>query len=213
MRSSPEVGAAVCARWSATDRTLTVQRSSTPYWVTTPTPGSIPCVPTRRSTVQAQGQPVPVVARVRPTSRRAQSPSSTECHSGSRPRGTACAGSSAARPGYAADSGPGQRPAVAHQQRPCGPGWPSDQHAQGWCGGCGGPAGRPGGPAAVGLVPGQMLGTHPGPATATRPGHPHGVHQPDQLGGVGVLPGREPGGQVPATPVADRVELGGQPTP
>jgi hypothetical protein len=51
------------------------------------------------------------------------------------------------------------------------------------------------------------------PPTTAGPSHPHLVHQPDQLGGVGVLPGREPGGQVPTPPVADRVELGGQPTP
>jgi hypothetical protein len=72
---------------------------------------------------------------------------------------------------------------------------------------------RPVGPAGIGLVAGQMLGAHPGPATATRPRHPHGIHQPDQLGGVSVLPRRESGGQATATPVADRVELGGQPTP
>jgi hypothetical protein len=45
------------------------------------------------------------------------------------------------------------------------------------------------GPAAVGLVPGQM--PHPGarPAPASRAGHPHGIDQPDQLAGVGVLAG------------------------
>ena len=58
-----------------------------------------------------------------------------------------------------------------------------------------------------------MVGTHPGPAAATRPGHPHLVHQPDQLAGVGVLAGSEAGGQVSATPIADGVQLGGQPAP
>jgi hypothetical protein len=76
-----------------------------------------------------------------------------------------------------------------------------------------GPQGGPVGPAAVGLVPGQM--PHPGPrATApTRAGHPHGVDQPDQLAGVGVLAWGEPGYQVAAAPVAEGVELGGQPAP
>jgi hypothetical protein len=50
-----------------------------------------------------------------------------------------------------------------------------------------GPQRRPVGPAAVGLVPGQVIGAHSGPTAATRPGHPHLVNQPDQLGGVGVL--------------------------
>jgi hypothetical protein len=52
---------------------------------------------------------------------------------------------------------------------------------------------------------------HPGarPPTAARAGHPHGVHQPDQLGGVGVLARGQPGGQVAAPAVADGVQLGG----
>src|SRR4029453_11888181 len=47
----------------------------------------------------------------------------------------------------------------------------------------------PVGPAGIGLVPGQMIWSHPGPATAAGPGHPHLVDQPDQLAGDGVLPG------------------------
>jgi len=70
----------------------------------------------------------------------------------------------------------------------------------------------PVGPAGIGLVPGQMIWSHPGPATAAGPGHPHLVEQSDQLAGVGVLPGGEPGGQIPAPAVADAVHLGGQPT-
>jgi hypothetical protein len=58
-----------------------------------------------------------------------------------------------------------------------------------------------------------VIGTHPGPAAAARPGHPHRIDQPDQLAGVGVLPWGQAGGQVPAATVADGVELGGQPTP
>jgi hypothetical protein len=57
-----------------------------------------------------------------------------------------------------------------------------------------------------------MIWSHPGPATAAGPGHPHLVDQPDQLAGVGVLPGGEPGGQIPAPAVADAVHLGGQST-
>jgi hypothetical protein len=74
-----------------------------------------------------------------------------------------------------------------------------------------GPQRRPVGPAAVGLVAGQV--GHPGtrPPTATRAGHPHRIHQPDQLAGVGVLTWCEAGGQIPALAVADGVELGGQP--
>jgi hypothetical protein len=52
-----------------------------------------------------------------------------------------------------------------------------------------------------------------GPAPPTRPGHPQGVHQPDQLAGVSILARGEAGGQVAAPAVADGVELGGQPTP
>jgi hypothetical protein len=71
----------------------------------------------------------------------------------------------------------------------------------------------PVGPAGVSLVPGQMVGTHPGPTTATRPPDTYLIDQPDQLAGVGVLAWRQPGDQVAATAVADGVQLGGQPTP
>src|SRR5215217_4701731 len=74
-----------------------------------------------------------------------------------------------------------------------------------------GPQGGPVGPTAVGLVPGQMLRSHPRPAAAARPRHPYGVHQPDQLASAGILARREPGRQVATAPVADRMELGGQP--
>jgi hypothetical protein len=135
------------------------------------------------------------------------------CRSGSPPRETACGGSSAAPPDSGCGSGPGQGGRAATPgTTTCPVGLliltlgdgvrdPADTQR------------RPVGPAGIGLVAGQMLGAHPGPATATRPRHPHPVYQPDQLGGVGVLPRRESGGQVTATPVADRVELGGQPTP
>jgi hypothetical protein len=76
-----------------------------------------------------------------------------------------------------------------------------------------GPQGRPIGPTAVGLVAGEMGHPGTGPAPTTRAGHPHGVHQPDQLGGVGILPRREPGHQVPAATIAEGMELGGQPAP
>jgi hypothetical protein len=70
---------------------------------------------------------------------------------------------------------------------------------------------RPVGATAVGLVAGQLR--HPGarPAASTRAGHPHGVHQPDQLDGVGVLARGQPGGQVAAATITDGVELGRQP--
>jgi hypothetical protein len=58
-----------------------------------------------------------------------------------------------------------------------------------------------------------VIGARAGPATATGPGHPHLVHQPDQLAGIGVLPRRQPSDQVAAPAVTDGVELGGQPTP
>jgi hypothetical protein len=58
-----------------------------------------------------------------------------------------------------------------------------------------------------------VVGARAGPTPPTRAGYPYLVHQPDQLGSVGVLSRRESGGQVTATPVADGVELGGQPTP
>jgi hypothetical protein len=74
-----------------------------------------------------------------------------------------------------------------------------------------GPQRRPVGAAAVSLVPGQVIGTYSGPTAATRPGHPHGVHQPYQLAGVGVLAWGEAGGQIPAAAVADGMQLGGQP--
>ena len=76
-----------------------------------------------------------------------------------------------------------------------------------------GPQCGPVGPAAVGLVAGQMGHPGAGPTVPTRAGHPHRVHQPDQLAGIGVLPRGEAGGQVAATPITDRVQLGGQPTP
>jgi hypothetical protein len=57
------------------------------------------------------------------------------------------------------------------------------------------------------------IGTHSGPTAATRPGHPHGVHQPHQLAGISVLTRGQAGGQVAAAAVADGVQLGGQPTP
>jgi hypothetical protein len=50
-----------------------------------------------------------------------------------------------------------------------------------------GPQRRPVGPAGIGLVAGQVGHPGPRPAPAARPDHPHRVHQPDQLGGVGVL--------------------------
>jgi len=76
-----------------------------------------------------------------------------------------------------------------------------------------GPQRRPVGPAAIGLIPGQVIGTYPRPAAPTRPGHPHGIDQPHQLAGVGVLARSQPGGQVPTPAIADGVQLGGQPTP
>ena len=76
-----------------------------------------------------------------------------------------------------------------------------------------GPQRRPVGAAAVGLIAGQVIRSRARPPTTAGPSHPHLVHQPDQLGGVSVLPRGQPGGQVAATPIADRVELGGQPTP
>jgi hypothetical protein len=75
-----------------------------------------------------------------------------------------------------------------------------------------GPQRGPVGPAGVGLVAGQLRHPRAGPPTATGPRHPHLVHQPDQLGGVGVLAGGQLGRQVAATAIADGVQLGGQPT-
>jgi hypothetical protein len=49
------------------------------------------------------------------------------------------------------------------------------------------------------------------PAAPTRPRDPHLVNQRDQVLGVGVLAWGEPGRQVAAAAVADRVDLGGQP--
>ena len=56
---------------------------------------------------------------------------------------------------------------------------------------------------------------HPGtgPPTTAGPRHPHGIDQPDQLVGIGVLARGQAGGQVAATAVADGVQLGAQPTP
>jgi site-specific DNA recombinase len=82
--------------------------------------------------------------------------------------------------------------------------------------GVGDPAGAQGGAvgtAGVGLVAGQVIGTRAGPTPPTRAAYPHLVHQPDQLGGVGVLPRGQAGGQVTTPAVADGVHLGGQPTP
>jgi hypothetical protein len=133
------------------------------------------------------------------------------CRSGSPPPGTACAGSSAARPGCAGGSGPGQRPAAGHPEHPDGPGWPAGRPAQGWCEGCverATPAGwrdccrpyrRSGAPVACGA------------AQDTRPPHPHLIHQPDQPQGVGVLARSEAGDQVAAPAVADGMELGVSP--
>jgi hypothetical protein len=55
---------------------------------------------------------------------------------------------------------------------------------------------------------------HPGarPAAPTWARHAHLVDQGEQLGGVGVLAGREAGGQVAAPAVTDGMQLGGQPT-
>jgi site-specific DNA recombinase len=69
------------------------------------------------------------------------------------------------------------------------------------------------GPAGIGLVPGQVIRSRAGPAAAARPGHPHGIDQPDQLASVGVLPRGQASGQVPTPTVADGVQLGAQPTP
>jgi site-specific DNA recombinase len=69
------------------------------------------------------------------------------------------------------------------------------------------------GAAGVGLVAGQVIGRRAGPTPPTRAGDPHLVHQSDQLGGVGVLPRGQAGGQVATPAVADGMELGGQPTP
>jgi hypothetical protein len=80
--------------------------------------------------------------------------------------------------------------------------------------GVGDVASAQGGPvraAGIRLVPGQVVGSLAGSAAAARPGHPHRIDQPDQLAGVGILPRRQPGGQVPAPPVAEGVQLGGQP--
>jgi hypothetical protein len=71
----------------------------------------------------------------------------------------------------------------------------------------------PVGPAGVGLVAGQVVGARAGSPPPTGAGYPYLVHQPDQLGGVGILARRQPRRQVAATPVADGVQLGGQPAP
>jgi site-specific DNA recombinase len=75
------------------------------------------------------------------------------------------------------------------------------------------PQRRPVGPAGIGLVPGQVGQALAGPAPPTRAGHPHLVHQPDQLAGVGILARGQARRQVATTPIAHRVQLGGQPTP
>jgi hypothetical protein len=74
------------------------------------------------------------------------------------------------------------------------------------------PQRRPVGAAAIGLVPGQMRHAGTGPASTTRASNPHPVHQPDQLAGIGVLAWGKASGQVATATVADRMELGGQPT-
>jgi hypothetical protein len=76
-----------------------------------------------------------------------------------------------------------------------------------------GPQRQPVSTAGVGLVPGQVGHAGAGQAPPTGPGHPHLVNQPDQLAGVGILPRRQPGGQVATATVADGVQLGGQPAP
>jgi hypothetical protein len=58
-----------------------------------------------------------------------------------------------------------------------------------------------------------VVGARAGPTTPTRAGYPYLVQEPDQLGGVGILAGRQPRRQVPATSIADGVQLGGQPAP
>jgi hypothetical protein len=155
---------------------------------------------------------VPVVARVRPTSQRARPPSSTECRSGSPPRGTAAAVHQPLDLITLPVPDPIKPRRPATTSTPCGHGWPSDRRAQGSCAGCGGAQRGPVGAAGIGFVGGQMVRSPAGPPPPTRAGHPHLVHQPDQLAGVGVLPRGQPRGQVAATPVADGVELGGQPT-
>jgi hypothetical protein len=74
-----------------------------------------------------------------------------------------------------------------------------------------GAQGRPVGPTGIGLVADEMGHPRARPTAPTRSGHPYRIDQPDQLAGVGVLPWGQPGGQVAATPIADGVELGGQP--
>jgi hypothetical protein len=54
---------------------------------------------------------------------------------------------------------------------------------------------------------------HARPTPPTRTRDPHLIHQRDQFAGVGVLAWGEPGRQVAAAAVADRVDLGGQPAP
>ena len=134
------------------------------------------------------------------------------CRSGSPPPGTACAGSSAARPGCAGGSGPGQRPAAGHPEHPDGPGWPAGRPAQDGVRDASSAQRLPVGATAVGLIAGQVLPSLAGPPRTTRPPHPHLIHQPDQPQGVGVLARSEAGDQVAATAVADGMELGGQPT-
>jgi hypothetical protein len=72
---------------------------------------------------------------------------------------------------------------------------------------------HPVGPTGIGLVAGQVrhLGARPAPPTG--PGYPYLVDQPDQVAGVSILTRAQPGHQVAATAVADRVQLGGQPIP
>jgi len=76
------------------------------------------------------------------------------------------------------------------------------------------PAGSQRGPvgtAGVGLVPGQMAQPLSRPAPAAGPRDADLVNQRDQLASIAVLPRCQPGHQGAATPVADGVQLGGQP--
>jgi hypothetical protein len=73
-----------------------------------------------------------------------------------RPRGTACAGSSASGAGCAAGSQPCQPLVAARHQHRCGHGWPAGRHARGWCAGDGGTQCRPVGVACVGRVASQV---------------------------------------------------------
>lgn len=138
------------------------------------------------------------------------------CRSGWRRRGTACPGSSAARPGCAGCIGRGRRQGSAVEGAAslavgCLVGTLGDGVADPKS-----PQQRRVGAAAVGLVGGKMVGAFAGLAAPARPWDPQGVEQRGQsagVGGVGGLARGEQGGQVAAAPVAEGVQLGGQPTP